>query len=780
MSQVNSKRYRGALLDRKTEPDAGTFDHHREHFFEQFNEIPFDPKTGSSPEDLKREVNAYLAAHPEQPRVLQKANVFRIVVTSGQIYIDPIGWFVDKLNHGGKLNHSGQMGGQSEESDCASLVRKLSLKWLKEAEHGVLAEEAEWLDRSNKTGQGGASRAGLDRTHISPGWDNMLSQGLTGLIEQAIQAREALGDEATNEQLAFYEAEEMVYRATIKLAERFGKLAAEMVADYPQHEVRLREIASACHHVPAHRPRTFHQALQFMWLMHELIEMEGELIRSMGQFDRTLYPYYRADIDSGRLTRDQAKELLKFFWFKFHSRTRGSVNGKNFAFGGQYPDGSEITNDLTYLALEVYEELNIPDPKLSVRFLPGSSDKLYRRVADLIRSGHKAFVLINDEPVIESLVKQGKTLEDARLYLPIGCYEPAVDGKEVGCTANLFVNLVKGVELALHDGVDPISGQQIGPHTGNPRHFADFEQLWNAYTEQIDFYITHAVKCIRAGEGQWPQINPSPLISGTIDDCLASGRDISQGGAHYNSTGCIGAALGNTCDSLLALKQTVYDEKRFTMEEILEAIDCNFEGHEQIRQYLLNRVPKWGNNNPEADRLAKRIAEHYCNKVHTFTNGRGGRCQASLFSITFSWSAGQLTGALPDGRKAHESLSPGIGAVSGRDKTGVTALIDSVTKLDSTLTPNGAVLDVTLHPTAINGEEGLDAFVTLIKVFFAKGGYALQFNIFDTETLRDAQRYPEKYASLQIRVCGWSVYFTTMSKYEQELFIIRSTHGVCH
>ena len=774
MSLVNSKRYREPLLGRETELDAGTFDRHREHLFGQFNEIPFDPETGLSPEELEREVNAYLVAHLGHPRVLQKANVFRIVVTRGQIYIDPVDWFIGKLNHGGLMR------GMSYEEECShgSLVRKLSLKWLEEAECGVIAEEAEWLNRAYRIGQASGPRAGLDRGHISPGWENMLSQGLTGLIEQTIQAREALGDVVTNEQLAFYEATEMVYHATIKLAERFGKLASEMMADYPQHEVHLKEIASACHHVPAHRPHTFHQALQFMWLMHELIEMEGELVRSMGQFDRTLYPYYRADIDSGRLTPDQAKELIKFFWVKFYARTQGRENGKNFVFGGQYSDGSEITNDLTYLALEAYEELNTPDPKLSVRFLPGTSDRLYKRVADLIRKGHNAFVLMNDEAAVEALVKRGRTLKDARLYLPIGCYEPAVEGKEVGCKMNLTVNLAKGVELALHDGVDPLSGQQVGPSTGDPRQFANFEDLWSAYTEQMDFFLTRAAECIRAAEGQWPQINPSPLISATIEDCLARGKDISQGGAHYNAVGFVGAALGSTCDSLLALRQTVYDEKRFAIEEILDAIDCNFEGHERMRQYLLNRVPKWGNNNPEADRLAKRIAEYYCNKIHTFTNSRGGPCQAGLFSLTFAWEGGQLTGALPDGKRAHESLSSGIGAVSGRERSGVTALIDSVTKLDSTLTPNGAVLDVTLHPTAVAGEEGLDAFAALIKTFFAKGGYALQFNIFDNETLRDAQHHPERYASLQIRVTGWSVYFTTLSKYEQDQFIIRNTHGV--
>ncbi len=468
--------------------------------------------------------------------------------------------------------------------------------------------------------------------------------------------------------------------------------------------------------------------------------------------------------------------MIKFFWFKHYARTQGRKNGKNFVFAGQDAVGSEVTNDLTYLALEAYEELNTPDPKLSIRFFPGTPDRLYRRVADLIRRGHNSFVLMNDVPAVEALVKRGKTLEDARTYLPIGCYEPAVDGKEVGCTMNLVINLAKGLELALHDGIDPLSGEQIGPHTGDPRQFATFAQLFDAYAAQMDFLLARSVEYVGAHERQWPQINPSPLIAGTIDDCLARGRDVGQGGAHYNAVGCVGLALANTCDSLLALKQTVFEEKRFTMEEILEALKRDFEGYEPMRQYLLNRVPKWGNNHPEADSMARRIADHYCHQVHTFSNARGGPVQAALFTLDYQWRMGQATGALPDGRRAPLSLAPGVGAMSGRDKQGVTALINSVSKLDFTQTPNGSVLDVTLHPTAVRGDEGLQAMVALIKTFFAQGGYALQFNIFDAEMLRDAQRHPERYASLQIRVTGWSVYFTALSRYEQDQFIARITH----
>ena len=732
----------------------GTFDANREHLYEQFRDVPWERDSGLAPEELARAVEEYLTTHPDEPRVVQKANVLRIIMTRGQIALDPLDWYADKLNHG-------------------RLVAKLNRRWLREAQSSVLADEAGWFHNAYQIG---LAKAGLDTGHISPGWENMFRGGLGGLIAQARAQREAADDDATPEQLAFWEAVEIVYTAAIALSRRFAALAHHLGARHPEHRARLLAVATACDQVPERAPRTFHEALQFAWLMHELIEMEGEMVRSAGHFDRLLYPYYAADIAAGRLTREQAKELIKHLWCKFYSRTRGRENGKNFCFGGQYRDGSEVVNDLSYVALEAYEELDTPDPKLSVRFTPNTPDALYQRVADLIRRGHNAFVLMNDVPAVEALVQRGKTLEDARAYLPIGCYEPAVDGKEVGCTMNLTLNLAKALEYALHDGRDVLSGQQVGPRTGDPATFATFEALYGAYEAQLDAVLDRCVRYIAAHERQWPRINPSPLIAGTIDDCIAQGKDIGQGGAHYNAVGCVGMGLANAADGLLALKRVVYDEGRYTMRDIVEALDANYRGHEPMRQYLLNRVPKWGNNDAASDALARRIADHYCARVHTYTNARGGPCQAALFSLDYQWRLGRATAALPDGRRARESLAPGVGATAGRDRAGVTALLNSVSELDFTQTPNGAVLDVTLHPSAVSGDEGLAAFVALIKRFFAQGGYAIQFNVFDVATLREAQRYPERYASLQIRVTGWSVYFTALSAHEQEQFITRYAH----
>lgn len=730
------------------------FDEVREHLFAQFADVPFDPQTGLAPDQLEREVNAYLADHPDTPRVLLKANVYQMLVTKGRICINPLDWYADKLQHGG-------------------ILRKLQQQWYSEAKAGPIKTEADWFAR---TWEIGLARGLLDMGHISPGWENMFAGGLMGLVDRARRARDDLGRQASREQLDFLESVEIVYEATIALAGRFARLARRMAGDQPGFAGRLMSIAEVCERVPARCPRTFHQALQFAWLMHELIEMEGEHVRSMGHFDRLMWPYYRADIEAGRLTPEHAKELIKFFWFKNHARTQGRSNGKNFAFGGQLSDGTDATNELTYLALEAYEEMRVPDPKLSVRFFPGSSQRLYRRTAELIRSGLNSFVLMNDTPAIEAMTRIGYPLADARRYLPIGCYEPAVDGKEAGCTMNYVVSLVKPLELALNDGVDPLSGDQVGPHTGDPKTFASFEQIWDAYVAQLDFILKRSVEYISAHERQWPQVNPSPLLAGTIGDCLSSARDIGQGGARYNSVGAVAAGLANAADSLLAIRRAVFDEGRVSMADLLAAMDANFKGSEALWLHLRDDIPKYGNDNEAADAMARKVADLYCDRIHTFTNARGGRWRASLFTLNFQWTLGKATGATPDGRRAGEPLAPGAGAQPGLDRSGVISLLNSTAKLDYAKTPNGAVLDVMLHPSAVAGDNGLAAFASLIRTFFEQGGYALQFNVYDPAMLRDAQEHPERHADLQIRVTGWSVHFTKLGRYEQDQFIARMAH----
>ena len=732
-----------------------TFEADREALYDQYEAVAYDVATGRSPEQLREEIEAYLRAHPAEPHIAQKAHAFRHVLSHAQIHLDLFDWLPDKFNHG-------------------HLLRELGQRSYQQAKDGPLAEDQAWFATLHDQGLGYGV---LDVGHIAPSWDKLFSVGLEGLIAEATWYRAQCSAEDVTRR-AFYRAVVVVCEGCITLSQRFADLAESMADEHPDYRQRLLAIAEACRRVPARSPRTLHEALCFAWLMHELIEFEGESVRSLGRFDQLFYPYYLADLEAGQVTREQAKELFKFYWMKSYARTRGIENGAHFCMGGQLADGSDAVNELTYLLLDAYEELNTPDPKLSVRCFSGSPHRLHQRVLDLIRQGHNAMVLINDEAVVPALRKQGKTLEDARSYVPIGCYEPAVDGKEAACTGNLTINLAKAVELALHDGADPLTGVQAGPHTGDPRRFTRFASFLQAYMTQLDSAIERSAAAISAHERLWAEIHPSPLVASSISDCMTRGRDVGEGGCLYNGVGSTGVGLANAADSLQAIKRAVFDEGRYTLGEIIEALRDDYEGHEPMRQYLIGAAPKWGNGDAEVDSLARTVADHYCAKIHTFANERGGTYNAALYSFLFQWSLGKVTGALPDGRKAHTPLAPGVGATPGRDKAGITALLESALKLDYTNTPNGSVLDVRLHPSSVTGVSGLKALTSLTRTYFDRGGFALQFNVMDAETLRAAQRDPEAYATLQVRVAGYSAYFVYLSRDMQDQMIAQYAHSL--
>jgi formate C-acetyltransferase len=387
-------------------------------------------------------------------------------------------------------------------------------------------------------------------------------------------------------------------------------------------------------------------------------------------------------------------------------------------------------------------------------------------------------VLINDEIAIPAIMAQGKSLEEAREYVLIGCYEPTIEGREISCNMAIHVNLAKSVELTLSRGVDAESGERVGPDTGEPLSFATYEQFEDAYFKQLYSQVDNVTGAIRTYEPYWAEINPSPVLAGTFVDALKSGLDIGQSGPKYNNTGCLGIGLGSAVDALSAVKSAVYNERVCTMEELITAVNDNFEGHGKLRQYLQHRAPKWGNGNPEADEQGKKITKLYSNHVNAIRNNRGGRFMPSLFSLDHRQVLGERTAALPSGRKKGEALSLNNAASTGMDKEGVTAMLKSLTCIDYIGFPNGSVTDVYLHPSAVEGDDGLKAFISLIKTYFSLGGFGIQFNIFDTQTLLDAQKHPENYKNLQVRVCGWNVYFINLSPKEQELYININKHAV--
>ena len=742
----------------ETKPESlSSFEQDRALLFTQFLDVEYASHTGAAPGIIEGEIADFLSKHPGLSRTLQKAHAYRIVAEKCRLHIDPVDWFAGDFEH-------------------ARMLIRQRQEWLDELEAGPLAKEARWFDQVFRIG---ALRGRLDFGHVAPGWENLFDAGLDGIIDRAGGRLDRLGEGAPPEQRDFLEAVVIVSRASIELARRFAGEARRLADSGVGGGNNLRRMAAVLDRVPAGRPEGLREALQFLWFFQVLVEFEGEQTMSFGHFDRMLFPYYRDDVDSGRLTRAGAKELLKYFLFKFQARRQGTGDSaRNFTIAGQTAGGEDATNELTYVILEAVEEINTPDPKMSIRFHPGTPNRLYRRVAELIQKGCNSLVLMNDPPTIEGLMKHGKTLEDARTYLSIGCYEPAIDGKDMACTMNIPVNLAKPIELMLNDGVDPLSGERVGVRTGPVESFTSFDDVYGGYTAQIDHLLTRTFEYLTTYEGYWTEINPSPLIASTIDDCIERAMDIGAGGCRYNSVGCPAGALAEASDSLLAIRQAVFEEGRYSIEQLAKAVAEDFEGHETMRQYLVNQIPKWGTNDPRADELARKVADHYCDTLSGFRTSRNGPYQPGLFALHFQWTFGRNTGALPCGRKSRTPTAPGIGAGPGMDISGITSLMGSVEKLDFTRAPNGSVLDVMLHPTSIKGENGIDNLCALIKTHFAKGGNYLQFNVVDTGTLVDAQINPERHAGLQVRITGYSAYFTKISKFEQDLFIERNKHAL--
>jgi len=673
------------------------FDLVRARLERQYLDVEFDPASGLSGEELAAEFARHRTEHPGEPRIITRAWLFHLICSKGRIAPEPEDYFAGKVEH-------------------HDMLVELRNEWWRE-------------ERTREFGNApppmpGSFEATLDLSHTSPDWRNLLRYGLVGLRDRAA-ARPG----------EFYRAVTMVYDGAVVLARRLGETSGNP---------SLTALAQR-------PPQTFREALQLAYLYHELQEMEGEAVRSMGRFDHLYHHFYVNDLRAGRLTRDEAKELLKFFWIKFYAKTQGKAFGKPFLFG---PD----VNELSYLSFETYREMQTVDPKFHVRLAERTPDDFLEMVVECIRGGCTSVVIVNDARQVEMLRRNGKSAEDAEDYLLIGCYEPAVMGKELNCSGAASLNLAKAVELALAEG-----------------DYASFDDFIAAYFNILESLIVRALERTRRHERLWPRVNPAPLLSGTMDACLEKGRDVSQAGAKYNTTGFLFVGLANAVNSLAVIEQLVFSEKRCSLAEIKSALAADWEGLEELRLVARNRVPKWGNNDDRVDRFAVAITDFVGRRINREPNARGGVFQAALYAILpTAQRYGRHTGALPDGRRAGEPLAINTGAMIGTDIDGVTSLINSVTKIDLSLFPNGTVLDVMFHPSAVQGKKGIQTIASVIRTHFKKGGMAIQFNVFDADSLRDAQRNPQKYANLQVRVCGWNVRFIELSLEEQEVFITKA------
>jgi len=624
--------------------------------------------------------------------------------------------------------------------------------------------------------------------HMLINHQRVLERGLQAIIEEAGRKQQDAKDKAQRD---FYEATGIAGQAVISWANRYAD-EAQRLADTATGSRRdeLLAIAEACRHVPAEPPQTFQEALQAVLFLHYATQIESwESAISLGRMDQFLYPAYSAETEAGQLSRDRALELLACFYIKLsHSiplfdadvtlAFSGLTNFANTVIGGVEGDGNDATNELSYLMLEAMKRVRTPQPNFGVRLSREAPREFRDAVVQAVSDGIGNLQFFNDDVVIASLTSRGIPLREAREYGIIGCVEQAVPGKSFTSSDAALLNLPLCLELALNGGRGRLFSDQLGLPTADPQRFTGIEEVIQAYRAQVEYLVSQMVEGLEGLAQAHAERRPVPLASSLTDDCLTRGLDLTAGGARYNFTGVQGVGTATVGDSLAAIDWLVFDQKRITMKELLAALDTDFEGQESLRQMLLNKAPKYGNDGDHADRFARLAAETYCRAVEKHRNFRHGWYSPGLYSVTTHVAFGLMVGATPDGRHAGEPLSQGITPAPGRDRCGPTAALKSAAKLDHTLVSNGLALIQMLSLGASAREHASDVLGGLLEAYFTLGGQELQWNLVDRATLRAAQQDPEAYRGLVVRVAGYSALFTDLNRVVQDEIIARTEHNI--
>ncbi len=709
------------------------FDKNNTGLCNQFENICWIEQSGVSEAELKAEVNKFTENKEGLSKSIMKAKTFEFIATHSRIAIDKDDIFQDKLFG-------------------RDMIAEQRLVW----ENDVVSKKLNDIKQiANTAYECGAYRVLSDFGHTSPNSKLLLDIGFTGLLDRISKYSDR--NDLTQKQKDFYESCKICIEAVLCYIKRI----ADAIEPYNVENSR------ALYNIANGKPSNIYEAMQLLivyFFLHEYIG--GTRVRTLGRLDVLLSPFYKNDIETGIFTKSEIKEMIKFFFNKFW--TAKVPFDLPLCLAGIDEDGNEVANELTYLLVETYNELDIHSPKIHIRISDKTPEDFVKLVLKCIRGGNSSFVFLNDNTVIKSLMDVGIEEKDAMNYVPIGCYEPAVWGKEIGCTGNGGVNLAKAVEFTVTDGVDLKSGKQISVKTGKIKTYDDFISAIKAH---IKFMAESGMNYICEIEKYYSEIGPDPLLSAMYDRSVETGVDVFEGGARYNNSSCYFYCIASLVDSVCAVKRLVFEEKRVAFSELCEILKNNWRDNEKLRLIAKNVLEKYGNNNVVADEITKDFTDYCASIVNNKPNSRGGVFKPSLFIIDWFVEFGSKTMSTPDGRVMGEILSKNLCATVGQDKKGITSLINSATKINHTLFSNGIVLDVMLHPSAVAGDDGLNAFYTLLKTYMHKGGMALHGNVFNPEDLKKAQREPEKYKNLQVRVCGWNAYFVNLSRAEQDCFI---------
>lgn len=672
--------------------------------------------------------------------------------------------------------------------------------------------------------------------HVTVKYEKVLEVGYEGIIKEVKEelSKCNVADEDYAKRSHFLKSVIESCEAVIDYANRYAELALNMAKECKDNnrKVELLQIASNCARVPAKGARNFYEACQSFWFVQMLLQVEssGHSI-SPGRFDQYMYPYYKADLDAGKITKEFAQELMDCIWVKLNDlnkvRDAGSAEGfagyglfQNLIVGGQDAGGIDVTNDLSFMAIEASMHVMLPQPSLSVRVWNGSPHELLIKAAKLTRTGIGLPAYYNDEVIIPSLLNRGLTLADAREYNIIGCVEPQKAGKTDGWHDAAFFNMCRPLELVFSNGYD--KGELVGVETGDVTKMNTFEEFYDAYKKQMKYCIELLVNADNSIDMAHMERCPLPYLSSMVDDCISRGKSVQEGGAIYNFTGPQGFGIANMADSLYAIKKLVFDEKKVTLAEYKDALENNYgrgislerveeltrevikelenDGHainaEVVAQVsatialdsldnskkakydklleMIEAVPKFGNDIKEVDQFARDVAYVYTKPLENYKNPRGGQYQAGLYPVSANVPLGAQTGATPDGRLAYTPVADGVSPSAGKDVNGPTAAANSVARLDHGIASNGTLFNQKFHPSVLAGRTGLEAFVNFIRGYFDQKGSHIQFNVVSRETLIEAQKYPEKYKTLVVRVAGYSALFTSLSRSLQDDIINRT------
>jgi formate C-acetyltransferase len=576
--------------------------------------------------------------------------------------------------------------------------------------------------------------------------------------------------------------------AVILFAERHAELAERLAeeAGDPQRAGELRRIAAVCRHVPANKPRTFFEAIQMYWFVHlgTITELNGWDAMNPGHFDQHLAPFYEAEIQAGTLTREQAKELLCCFWIKVNNhpappkvgitaRESGTYNDfTNLNIGGITSDGEDGVSEVSYIMLEIIEELHILQPGNAVHVSRVTPDRFLHAACKVIRQGHGYPSVFNPDIYVQELVRQGKSLKDAREGGCSGCIEVGAFGKEAFVLTG-YLNVPKVLEITLNNGIDPVSGKMVGIETGDPLDFTSYDELYQAFVRQLNHVVDTKVRVSNYIDRMFAKYAPAPFLSVVIEDCISKGRDYYDAGPRYNTNYIQCTGLGTVTDSLSVLKTHVFDGGTFTMAKVLDAVAKNFAGEEFLRQTILNKTPFFGNDDDRADDIALQVYADLLAAIDGKPNTKGESFHLNMLSTTCHIYFGKVMGATPNGRFAGKSISDGTSPSHGADTHGPSAVVRSLTKLDHTMS-GGTLLNQRFLPSLLKRDEDVRKLGQLIRSYFTMGGHHIQFNIVDTATLKAAQESPEDYRDLLVRMAGYSDYFNDMNADLQQEVIERT------